>query len=41
MEMKKLLRVLPHPGRDESRAYAHPYSARSASNDGARDRREH
>src|SRR6266851_607192 len=26
MEIKKLPRVLPHPGRDESRGYTHPYA---------------
>ena len=25
MEIEKLLRVLPHPWRDKSRGYAHPY----------------
>jgi len=27
MEIKKFMRVLPHPERDESRGYAHPYAA--------------
>ncbi len=26
MEIKKSMRVLPHPGRDESRGYAHSYA---------------
>ncbi len=26
MEIKKFMRVLPHPGRDKSRGYAHLYA---------------